>query len=234
VHPVAGAVIGEATNVLRYNGSGPNPGRQTSAHAHQAVISPNGRFHYVCDLGADCIHFHAINQGIPTPIGDFMLPPGSGPRHLLFHPSMPLVWVVCELMPLIVSFIWNAENGRLENATIHSLSSNPPLTEVGAMAAIHLHPSGKLLGVSDRATHSICLFDLDNVGRLTFRRQLGGMGKTPRDFNFSPDGRWLIAAYQESHSLTSHAIDADLTVAPHPTNHLSIHSPVCVLIVPSA
>jgi len=45
---------------LVYKGSSVNKVRQTSSHAHSAVISPDKKSLFVVDLGTDCIYQHTI------------------------------------------------------------------------------------------------------------------------------------------------------------------------------
>jgi len=230
VYPRENGRVGEATEVVQYTGSGPNPDRQEAAHAHHAAVSLGGRWLYVCDLGADCIHQHELHDGALSSVRDIKVAPGAGPRHLVFHPSKPLAWAVCELTPLVLAFSWDAISGGLRLLQTLDMAGCPGLEDVGASAAIRLHPSGKLLGVSDRTTHSISLFHVADSGELTFRQRIRTTDESPRDFAFTPDGRWLLAAYQETHGLASHAIAADLQVSPIPADRLKVDSPVCIAI----
>jgi 6-phosphogluconolactonase len=230
VHARKGAKIQVAQNVIEFYGAGPNLERQEGAHAHQAVVSPNGRWLYVCDLGSDCIRSHALHEGVPVHTQDIDVEPGVGPRHLVFHPTKPLVWCVCELIPKILTFAWDAKTGSLELLHNFNMADFSEFEGTGAAAAIHLHPSGQLLGISDRAAHSICLCAVAESGELTFQHRIQNEEQTPRDFVFTPDGHWLIAAYQDTHCLLSFAISENLRVSLAPANRLEVNSPVCIVI----
>jgi len=230
VFPRNGIELSQASKIISYIGQGPNTTRQESAHAHQAVLAPNARWLYVCDLGSDAIHCHDCrhepNSWEPSRI--IKTPAGSGPRHLVFHPTLPTLWVVCELIPMILTYQWSAESGDLMLIHRMALSDIPTLKSVAHTAAIHLHPTGKQLGISERATHSVCVFSLSYSGELTFQQQVSSSYLTPRDFAFTPDGKWLLIAYQDSHRLTSHTIDTSLRVADMSTDELHVNSPVCI------
>ena len=230
VCPRQGARIRESIDLIEYSGSGPVADRQEAAHAHQAVVSPDGRWLYVCDLGSDCIRQHELRGGVPVYTRDIEVAPGAGPRHLAFHPDKPQAWAVCELTPLILTFAWSKDTGELQLLQTFELANFPKMAGVGAAAAIHLHSSGNLLGVSDRASHSICLFTVAETGDLDFQQRIRNEDEIPRDFAFTPDRRWLIAAYQDSNRLASHAIDDALHVASVPADCLEVNSPVCVAI----
>ena len=75
VYPRREGRIGGAIEVVQYTGSGPNPERQEAAHAHQVAVPPGGRWLYVCDLGADCIHQHDLRDGAHSAVRDIKVPP---------------------------------------------------------------------------------------------------------------------------------------------------------------
>lgn len=75
--------------VLQLNGSGPNPDRQESSHPHQVVAIPGRNEILVPDLGADRTWRLAYDDrgGVLSVQGSVTYPPGSGPRHVVFHGS---------------------------------------------------------------------------------------------------------------------------------------------------
>jgi 6-phosphogluconolactonase len=55
-------------------------------------------------------------------------------------------------------------------------------------------------------------------------------GKTPRDFTFSPDGRWLLMGNQDSSDIQSCRIDPETGLPLDEWGHsLKIGSPVCLV-----
>lgn len=195
-----------------YTGHGPNKARQESPHAHQIVSSPYTNHIYVCDLGTDTIWIHRneyesfTNEGNQPRLA-LKLPEGYGPRHLAFHKSEPIVYILCELVPRIVTARINREDGSLKmiqeiSSTGEEMeSSSPP-----APAAIKIHPSGKTLAVSNRFRDTIAVFMINNEeGKfsLSFSGEYSCGGKTPRDIEFDLDGSLLLIANQDSHNITS-------------------------------
>ena len=49
-HAITPNGVGELRREFRYQGTGPNKARQEASHAHQSIISPDGRQLFVCDL----------------------------------------------------------------------------------------------------------------------------------------------------------------------------------------
>jgi 6-phosphogluconolactonase (cycloisomerase 2 family) len=73
--------------VLHFNGSGPNVGRQQSSHPHDVVAIPGRNEIVVPDLGADRAWRLAYGdeRGTLAVQGEVTYPPGTGPRHAVFH-----------------------------------------------------------------------------------------------------------------------------------------------------
>ena len=66
-------------------------------------------------------------------------------------------------------------------------------------AEVRVHPSGKFVYGSNRGHDSIAIFAVDTAtGTLTPKGHQATGGKTPRNFGIDPDGRFLLAANQDS------------------------------------
>jgi DNA-binding beta-propeller fold protein YncE len=63
--------------------------RQRSPHAHMVTLDATNRWAIVADLGTDDVHTYSFDaeSGALAPRHRVSLPPGSGPRHMCFHPS---------------------------------------------------------------------------------------------------------------------------------------------------
>ena len=107
--PVRSGRIEPATQVVRFEGSGPVPERQTAPHIHHLV--PHGNQLLAVDLGADCIHVLRLFDRSVRPLCDGRLdrelrlerlydipaPAGSGPRHLVLDRDGSHFYVITEL-----------------------------------------------------------------------------------------------------------------------------------------
>jgi hypothetical protein len=65
------------------------------SHAHQAVFLPGGVV-ATTDMGLDLVRVWRVRPAGLVPLQDVVLPKGSGPRHMVWHPSGHL-YVVTEL-----------------------------------------------------------------------------------------------------------------------------------------
>lgn len=203
VHKFDGKKIFPASQIISYEGSGPNSERQEAAHAHQALVSPNNKWLYVCDLGSDKIWIHDMADILENTYRtrSIEVPAGYGPRHLVWNTKLPRAYVFCELNSHILVYDWNDQTGMM---TLIEDKAGLPKEYKGdaAGAAIRLHPSNKTLYISDRGQNSIIAHTIDETdGGLQFESWFSIKGKTPRDFGIDPTGQWLLSANQDSNSI---------------------------------
>jgi 6-phosphogluconolactonase len=234
VYPIhADGRLGEATQIIQQVGSGPAAGRQDSAHAHEVVQTPDGRFLLAVDLGADKIFIYRFDarSGRLSPNSPAFagIPAGYGPRHLLFSKEAPLVYVVTELNPSVITLRWDAKLGSLTQ-----LAVTPTLPEgftgKKSGAEIALHPSGRFLYASNRGdANTIAIFRIgpDGIPRLTGQQPSGGT--SPRFFTIDPTGRFLIAAHQASGDLYVFRIDPATGALQRQSGRIAVPAPVMVL-----
>ncbi|MGA9865626.1 MAG: lactonase family protein [Acetobacteraceae bacterium] len=218
------AVVG----ATRHEGSSVNPARQAGPHPHAVRFSPAGGFLIVPDLGTDHVWVHTVRDGA---LGDapwrWKGPAGSGPRLLLFAPDGRHALLVLEMASAVCSLRWH--DGRLELA---QLASSLRAAHAGANTAsgLRLHPSGRLFAVSNRGADRIALFSFDPAdGAIALVDEVASGGAKPRDFEFSPCGRWLIAANQDGDNLAVFAVEGE-KLRDTGIRH-ALRSPSCVRFV---
>ena len=211
----------------------PNPdsARQDGPHAHSVNIDPSGRFLLVCDLGIDRVMIYRLDEPpgklSPNPVPFAQLDPGSGPRHLAFHPDGKHVYVINELNNTITAFDYHAKWGGL---TTKQVISTLPVgyTDVSYCADIHVHPNGKFLYGSNRGHESIAIFAIDEQGALTFIGHESVRGKWPRNFAIDPSGQLLYVANERSDNIVAFQIDPQTGLL-HATGYeISVPKPVMI------
>lgn len=226
-------LISKRPQILSYTGSGPNSERQEMSHIHQAVVSPSQQWLYACDLGSDKIWVHRLKNSITEQIvltERVETPSGSGPRHMVCHPSLDVGYVFCELNSNILTYKLNENSGSMQlTADDATLFDEDDLLPAGA--AIQLHPSLNCLFVSERSNNSISTFSIDKAtGKLYYKTRFSTRGKTPRDINIDPTGNWLLVANQDSDHIMPFRLDPSTGF---PTGHVGkpyeCGTPVCIL-----
>ena len=101
----------------KHYGHGPLA-EQNTPHAHSVALDATRHFVLSADLGADRIFVHrfyeasrGLTEGSPP---SEATPPGSGPRHLVFHPNGRFLYVNTEMTAEVRAYQWDAKVGRLQ------------------------------------------------------------------------------------------------------------------------
>jgi 6-phosphogluconolactonase len=224
--------LGAAARVVGHRGTGPNKERQEAPHAHCIIPDPSNRFALAADLGADRVFVHDLDADrtsmrIVEDAGG-AAKPGAGPRHLTFHPRLPLVYVANELDSTVSTLRFDRERGTL--SYVDSRSTLPDgWTGTNYPADIHLSRAARTLYVSNRGHNSIAVFTVaTGTGALTLDQVISTDGDWPRNFSLDPSERWLLAANQRSGTIVVFARDTDSGRLRRTGNRLSLPSPVCL------
>ena len=156
--------------------------------------------------------------------------PGAGPRHIAFHPTLPLVFVANELDSTVATLRFDPARGALSpQGTLSTLPAG--WTGTNYPADIHVAASGRTLYVSNRGHNSIAVFSVaESTGALALDQVVPTEGDWPRNFSLDPTGRWLLVANQRSDSVVVFGRDPDsgrLTPT-RPLQRIAIPSPVCL------
>jgi len=227
--------LGEMSSLVQHQGSGPDSSRQEGPHAH-FVRQGTGGWIYAADLGTDKVMLYQLGEKGELRPHDppfLQLAPGSGPRHLDFHPNGRFVYVLNELSGTVTAFAYSDSGFQL----IQTISSLPDGFEgYNKSADIHIHPSGKFLYASNRGDYdSIAAFEIDEAsGRLRLIEHEREGIVWPRNFGIEPGGACLLVANKNDHSIISFLIDPD-TGALQPTSHrLDVPTPMCIQFMPES
>jgi 6-phosphogluconolactonase len=209
---------------------GPHRIEQQQAKPHFNPFDPSGRFVVVPDKGLDRVFSFAFEAGqlrpAETPFATAR--EGAGPRTAVFHPRRPLAYVVNELDSTLTTYRFDPATGAL--TPLHVLPTLPPThTGNNRAAGIAIDPAGRCVHVSNRGHDSIATFSLDAAtGLPMFVAAQSTLGRTPRFFTLSPDGRLLYALNEDSDTIVLFEIDdTGRPVLPQPV--AACGSPVCMV-----
>jgi len=196
--------LSEAVSHFQYEGSGPDPSRQTKSHAHSAQVSPDGRFLLVNDLGLDRICIYRIDAATaaltPNDPPVWQAKPASGPRHISFHPNGKWLYSVNELDSTVDILAWDAARGRITPIDrVSTLKPDfPPHTAFAG--EILASADGRNVYVGNRiADQTIAVFEIDRAsGKLKLKQLAPNGGKTTRHIALDRTGKWMIVSNQDS------------------------------------
>jgi 6-phosphogluconolactonase len=228
--------IGRVCDVKVLMGNSTDVIEQASAHPHSVNIDFENKFAIVCDKGSDRIITYRINHASGTLELASALDavPGSGPRHLAFHPSLPYFFTSNEINSTISSYEYDPQTGEV--SFIQEAATLPKDHKADGAhnypADVQMHPSGRFVCVSNRGHDSIAMYEIDpRTASLTPISFTSTRGNFPRALAFDPAGKFLFAANQYSGNIVCFAVDQKSGVLSPRDSTIKVPSPVCIKFV---
>ncbi len=191
-----------------------------NAEAHSILTSPDNRFAYVpCVKNNNALFQFQFDSeaGILSPLSPFdAMPPAMfGPRHVAFHPSLPLVYFSNE-QQLGVSVYEMSSNGQLKDLQ-HATTIPPRSPYVSGKRGLHasdlvISRDGKHLFVAVRdfvaAEDSVFTFRVREDGKLS-QIARSKVGDIPWKIALSPKDDFLFVSETGEQQLTAYKIESD-------------------------
>ncbi len=236
IFPLAGnGALEPASQIIFHAGKGANPDRQEMAHVHAVVFSPDYHRLFVPDLGVDKVLAYEYNPAAAKPLKELpdhhiQTPPGSGPRHLVFHPKRPFAYLVEELSGTVSAYRYH--NGKL--LFLQRLSTFPKgHTGEKSSADIHVSPDGSYLYVSNRGkVNNLTIFMIEpSIGTLKLKGFQSTGGLTPRNFIIDPGGHYLLVANQNSDNITMFKRNVSTGMLTQMKQQIKLPNPVCLKLM---
>ena len=199
------------------------------SHFHCAVQSPDKKYIFISDLGADIIHRFIISKNDKIPLIDHIIAyeyknsNQAGPRHMIFSSDGKFLYVLCELDDILSVFIY--DNGNLKHIqSIKAYDGNGK-----GSADIHFSKDGNYLYTSHRLKNDgIAIF---KVNKIEGTLEKNGFVKTeihPRNFNISPNGKFLLCACRDSNVIQIFEIINENGNLININKNIDVEKPVCV------
>lgn len=219
----------EHPQLIQHTGGSVDTNRQQGPHVHQSVFSPDHKFLLTPDLGKDRVMIYRFDKDAKEPLSlsdEIVCKPGSGPRHIAFHPAKPFAYLIHEMVPNITVYQYDEDSFT----QIQELPSWP--TDFSGNidgAEIKVSPDGRFLYTSNRADqNTIGIYAIDQQsGKITYKAYQQVNGKGPRDFEIDPTGNFLLVANQQTNNIVTYKIDKDTGLLTE-TGNLEVPIPVCL------
>jgi 6-phosphogluconolactonase len=179
-------------------------------HPHSIAADVENRRVSVPVLGEDAVLQYAFDpaRGVlePALVPRTNAPAGTGPRHIDFHPTLKVAYVVHEHSSELTAYAVAADGGFSPLVTCSTLPGGLP--HAGNTGSdVHVAPSGRFVYASNRGHDSIAVFALDARGLPSPNAHAATLGSTPRNFCLIGDGALLLVANLRSDSVTTFAVD---------------------------
>ncbi|OXY93530.1 lactonase family protein [Streptomyces diastatochromogenes] len=219
-----GSLAPAPSGVLQHTGSGPHDRRQRGPHAHHVQPDPSGRWAVSVDLGTDSVRVCTLDGGTPALHREIALRPGSGPRHLAFHPDGEHAYVVNELTPTVTVCLWDADAGSLKPLIEVPVLPGAPAGDAYA-SGIVVSPDGRFVWTATRGEDVLSVLAVQADGlRLIGTVPCGG--HWPRALA-EHDG-FLYAANERSGDVTWFAVD-EKTGLPRYDGSVEVAAASCIV-----
>ena len=215
-----------ATRFLGTTG-GPDLTRQDMPHVHCACFTPDGQYALATDFSADRILSYRlagqklIANGVAANVSA-----DSGPRHLVFSSNGRFAYLMSELSGKVTVFSY--AHGRLK--VLQEIVSD----SVGARggADIHLSPDGRFLYSCNRLkAEGIAIFAVNSQTGLLSRVGYQPTAAHPRQFNITPNGRFLLCCCRDSNKIQVFRRDKYTGLLTDTHNDITVSKAVCVQFV---
>lgn len=232
----ADGTLGAVTSLTKFTGSGPHK-RQGSAHAHGVSVDPSGHWALVSDLGSDRVWVLPFDRKSgkvgaydATSAQHYVAPFGTGPRHMAWSPTRPVLYVADELTAHVDNFGWDAAKGRL--TLLQSLSTNASgFTGEASASEVAVSRDGRFVYVANRGDSMIVVHKVDpKTGTLTQIQRFPSGGSLPWHITLDGTGRWLLAANRDSNRVNVLAINPATGLVSDSGHALETKQPVHVLM----
>ena len=220
------------SQLIQHKGSSINKQRQEKAHVHSTFFSPDYQYILAPDLGMDKVMVYPFNGSskkpfITSPARSVSSAPGSGPRHLTFHPNKKYVYLVEELTGTVKGYHYN--KGLL--SSFQTIATHPDnFKGQPGSADIHISPDGKFLYASNRGNeNNIAIFSINaSTGKLTAKGYQAIAGMQPRNFIIDPTGNYLLVANQKTSNIVVYKRDTVTGLLQATLQQIEVPNPVCL------
>lgn len=223
-------MLAEMDTLYKGAATGTDSDRQATPHIHCACFSPDGNYIFATDFSADRILRYAVHpkEETPLPLSETVdIAPGSGPRHLIFNPDGRYAYLINELSGRVIAFSY--ADGRLNQ--IQTIAADT----LGARgsADIHLSPDGKYLYASNRLkADGIAIFEVNPTNGTLAKVAYQLTGIHPRNFNITPNGKYLLVACRDSNVIQVFERNANTGLLTDTKKSIQMDQPVCIQFAP--
>lgn len=189
--------LSDAIQVIQHEGKSVTK-RQEGPHVHQTQLSPDKKFLIANDLGTDRIYVYRYYPTAERQVLELQdtvpVKTGSGPRHLAFSPNGNFAYLLQELDGTLTAYKYSdGKFSRIQETTV----VQPGFKGDISAAAIKISADGRFLYATNRGdANTISTYNIGGNGRLSLIETIPTGGKGPRDFTFSPDGKYLLISHQ--------------------------------------
>lgn len=191
--------------------------RQTHPYVHFVKVLKDTNI-VVCDLGCDKVALYDKNLRF---ICEADMPKGTGPRHLVCSEDEKTMWVLSEMGSTLTSLAYDGKT----LTSLQTIDLYPErMREVPHTKSAAIRILGNTVYTSNRGFDVISIVDV-STDKMRLYPEVSCGGGSPRDFNISPDGKYLVSA-NETGTVTLFSLEKK--TSPVLIDTVSVDAPLCV------
>jgi 6-phosphogluconolactonase len=180
-----------------------------NGHPHMMEADPSNGWVLGSDAGQDRIYVWKLTVGANPPLNAspafVEVPPGDGARHFAFHPNGHWVYSIQEEGSTIIFWRFDPDTGNVTNE--QQVSSLPPgFVGTNFTSEIIVSDDGRFVYGLNRLSDTICVFEIDDDGKLDQVSHVSTLGDYPRIIAIDPSGRFLVSGNQRADNVTTFRI----------------------------
>jgi 6-phosphogluconolactonase (cycloisomerase 2 family) len=175
-------------------------------HLHMVAADPSGQFVIANDAGLDLTLIWRFDASagklLPAEVPVVPAPPGSAPRHFVFHPNGRVFYNLYEHDAKVAVYDYDAARGGMKLKQV--MPSLPPKFAGSNLASeIIMTADGRFLYVANRLHNAISIFGAAADGQLRAIGETWVHADSPRSLSVDPSGAFLYSCNQRGDSITS-------------------------------
>lgn len=175
------------------------PNQEGVSRAHCMVPSPNEDYAYGVNIASDQIVCYKLNEKgitINDAFPHLQLPLGEGPRHMKWHPTLEVDYVITEYSNRLFVLQGGKEDGSLEIIQTIELLKEQRGESYGATLCIN--GEGTMMYAANRGMDTITQLSIEADGKLVYVQETSAYGCWPRHIALTQDDKSLLIANQKS------------------------------------
>ncbi|GHG61074.1 hypothetical protein GCM10012320_35930 [Sinomonas cellulolyticus] len=233
--------LGGLCGKVQFTGEpGPHRSDQKGSKPHQVAFAPEGGVFLVPDKGLDTVFTCSLDprSGQLDIQAATRLRQGSGPRHVAFHPALPVVYAVNELDNTVTVLHRHLASPELQPLQILPTMPERDVRDSRA-AEVAVSPDGTTLYASNRSgagdrtpggpgEDTLAVYRIGDDGLLTLLQHASTGGIRPRFITLGPDNEALYAANERTGTIAALARDPEGALGA-PRRIAQVGSPVCIV-----
>jgi 6-phosphogluconolactonase (cycloisomerase 2 family) len=178
-------------------------------HIHMVAADPSGQFVIANDAGLDLTLVWRFDANaarlLPAQTPVVAAPPGSAPRHFVFHPKGRTFYNLYEHDARIAVYDYDPVHGAMRQRQL--ISTLPPKFAGSNLASeVIVSADGRFLYSANRLHNAIVSFAIAADGTLRWLGETWVHSDSPRTLCIDPAGAFLYSCNQKGDSITSFRI----------------------------